>query len=306
MKGLELSRLYWEQVGKRALFDACPGIEEWAAFGLAGEGSDCFGYDDELSRDHDWGPGFCVWLDDEGMERFGAAAAQVYASLDKEFMGFRRMNETEQTAGRMGVHRIGDFLLRYLGTDRVPSSIYEWRRVPETGLSVVTNGRIFLDKRGKFTAVREELSRFYPEALRLKKLASHCALAAQSGQYNYLRCYRRGEGVAALLAMSEFAEHIQAAVFLINRAYKPYYKWATRRMRELPVLGAEIASALEGLTVGSGNKAEKIERISAMLIDELIREGLSDSNSDFLLHHAESIQSGIENPEIRSLHIMEG
>ena len=305
MKGLELSRLYWEQVGKHALLDACPGIEKYAAVGLVGEGSDCFGYDDELSRDHDWGPGFCVWLDDEGMERFGAAAVQVYASLDKEFMGFRRMNETEQTAGRMGVHRIGDFLLRYLGTDRVPSSMCEWRHVPEAGLAVVTNGRIFLDGRGKFTSVREELLRFYPEALRLKKLASHCALAAQSGQYNYLRCHRRGEGVAALLAMSEFAEHVQAAVFLLNRAYKPYYKWANRRMRELPILGAELASALEGLTVGSGSKAEKIERISAMLIEELIREGLSSSNSDYLLHHAESIQSGIDDPEIRSLHIME-
>ena len=108
-----------------------------------------------------------------------------------------------------------------------------------------------------------------------------------------------------MLALAEFAGHIQAAVFLINRAYKPYYKWANRRMRELPILGAETASALEGLTVGSGSKAEKIERISAMLIDELVREGLSESNSDFLLHHAESIQSGIDDPEIRSLHIME-
>ena len=305
MKGLELSELYWEQVGKRALFDACPGIEEYAAFGLAGEGSDCFGYDDALSRDHDWGPGFCVWLDDEGMERYGAAAARVYDSLDKEFMGFRRLNETEQTLVRMGVHRIGDFLLRYLGTDCVPSSVYEWRQVPEIGLATVTNGRIFLDKCGKFTAVRKELSRFYPEALRLKKLASHCALAAQSGQYNYLRCYRRGEGVAAMLALAEFTEHIQSAVFLINRTYKPYYKWANRRMRELPVLGAETSSALEGLTVGSGNKAEKIERISAMLIEELVREGLSDSGSDYLLHHAENIQSGIEDPEIRRMHIME-
>ena len=152
--------------------------------------------------------------------------------------------------------------------------------------------------------MREELSRFYPEALRLKKLASHCALAAQSGQYNYLRCFRRGEGVAAMLALAEFTEHVQAAVFLINRAYKPYYKWANRRMRELPILGAETASALEGLTVGSGNKAEKIERISAMLIEELVREGLSDSGSDYLLHHAESIQSAVDDAELRSLHIM--
>lgn len=52
MKGLELSRLCYEQIGRPAMEDRFPNLLPQMVFRLAGEGSECFGFDDELPRDH--------------------------------------------------------------------------------------------------------------------------------------------------------------------------------------------------------------------------------------------------------------
>ena len=129
-------------------------------------------------------------------------------------------------------------------------------------------------------------------------------MAAQSGQYNYSRCLRRGEKVAALLALSQFVEHTQAILFLLNRRYRPYYKWTHRALSELPLLGGETAGLFTALTEGSGNCGAVIEEISSRIIRELKRQGLSTGESDFLLHHGEEIQAGIRHPGLRALHLM--
>ena len=304
MKGLELSRRYWREVGRPALERDCPQVLESAAAGLAGEGSECFGYDDVISRDHDWGPGFCLWLDRETMARWGREAAAVYARLPPAFLGFRRLRPDPMSAGRVGVLETGAFYRRFFGLDRPPETLAEWRSLPETGLAAATNGAVFEDQNGTFTAFRRALLAYYPEDLRRKKLAARCALAAQSGQYNYARCRRRGDRVAALLALAQFIDHAQAAVFLLNRRYRPYYKWAQRALEDLPLPGRPGGPLLRGLAGEQEDKTGDIEAVSALLIGELARQGLSGGRADFLLPHAREIQAGIRDPDLRDLHLM--
>ena len=60
MQGLELAKRYYEEVG-RPMRDA-EWFWAWLREGLVGEGSECLGFDDAISQDHDFGAGFCLWF----------------------------------------------------------------------------------------------------------------------------------------------------------------------------------------------------------------------------------------------------
>lgn len=307
MKGLELARSYWLEVGQPALAAACPQAMDRLAVGLVGEGSECLGYDDAISQDHDWGPGFCVWLDRADLDRWGEALRAAYAALPKTFLGFTRLRENDMSAGRVGVLECAAFYQRFLGLDRPPETSRQWFFLADQALSVCTNGAVFQDGAGAFTAFREALLAYYPEEVRRKKLAAQCALAAQSGQYNYPRCLRRGDRVAALRALGEFVDHAQAAIFLLNRRYRPYYKWAHRALTDLPLLGRETGEGFEALTRTELEKGEgQVEAICGLIAAALEEQGLCPNRSDFLLDHGIAIQEGLTDPWLRSLPLMAG
>lgn len=307
MNGLELSERYWREVGSPAMEAACPALRGRLAAGLVGEGSECLGFDDEISRDHDWGPGFCVWLTEEDMARYGADLQTAYTALPPEFLGFRRLRESVHSQGRVGVFSVYDFYARFLGPDGPPGTLGRWLSTPEQALSVCTNGRVFEDGTGEFTRIREKLLAYYPEDVRRKRLAARCVGAAQAGQYNHPRCLSRGDQVAALRALGDFVDHAQAVIFLLNRRYRPYYKWAHRALRELPLLGLEAAGFFEELAVcRPEQRQDRIEGLCALIIQALADQGLTDNPSDFLLDHGEQLQASIRDAGLRSLPLLFG
>ena len=77
MKGLELSRAYYEAWGAPMIREKFPEYEDRIAVGLVGPGSECFGYDDAISMDHDFEAGFCLWLTKEDEEIVDQAIAYM-------------------------------------------------------------------------------------------------------------------------------------------------------------------------------------------------------------------------------------
>lgn len=308
MKGLELSRLYYRELCAPMLRDRFPSLADRIAAGLVGEGSECLGFDDDISRDHDWGAAVCLWLNRQDYEAHGNALRQALQQLPPSLRGYPARQESAPAAGRSGVLEIGSFYYRYIGHSQIPESLVDWLKIPESNLATATNGEVFSDPAGEFSRFRERLLAFYPEDVRLKKLAARCAKMAQSGQYNLPRCLARGEHVAAALAEAEFIGMACSAVFLLNRRYKPFYKWVHRALLTLPRLGREVSDKLSELVdakdgCGCAGKAriDAIEAVSAMVIGELRAQGLSDATGDFLLEHAFSLQSGIHNEDIRQI-----
>lgn len=310
MKGLELAERFYYEYGEKMIKESFADIEKYLAVGLVGSGSECFGYDDGVSRDHDFEPGFCIFIPDEDVidSRTEFALERAYAKLPKEFMGYKRSPLNPVGGNRHGVIRISRFFEMKTGDANadIPTDI--WFHIAEQFPLEATNGKLFCDNYGRMTELREKIS-YMPEDVRLKKLAGNLLLMAQSGQYNYGRCVTRGETAAAQLAVGEFVNAALKVIFLLNKKYIPYYKWSFRALRDLPVLAC-LYDELEYL-ISSGNtqseaekKQEIIEKISACVADELKTQTLTKIETNELERQAYAVNDKIKDADTRNLNVL--
>lgn len=313
--GLKLARECWNACGKPLIADKYPEYQGRIAAGLVGHGSECYGFDDDLSRDHDFGPRFCLWLTDEDYAAIGERLQADYEALPQSFMGYgpRESTARAQGAGRRdGVFRIGDFFESITGYRQAPSTNnpHEWLMLDEATLAAATNGEVFADPLGKFLDTRQGFKTM-PEDVRLALISKRLGMMAQAGQYNVPRMLARGDGAAAWLSIGEFVQAAASLVFLLNNpitvGYLPYYKWRFAALRRLSsrmatrladvcgqletLLRLSSAACYGGAGFGEGGKesapvAEKIsqtiEHVCAEVVAELRREGLTGSDETFL------------------------
>lgn len=307
MNGLALAQCFFERHGLPMLRQQFPSFAWLIAAGLIGDGSDCLGYDDEYSRDHDWGPGFCLWLTEADYRTIGPDLAEAYAALPKHFEGFER-NTSEWADGRVGVFEIGSFLRGFIGRPAVPATAQEWLRIPEKNLAACTAGKVFYDPLGEFSAIQRRLRGFYPDEVRLAKIAARCMSVGQSGQYNYLRSVRRHEAFAAQYAETKFCADAMSLVYLLNRRYAPYYKWLRRGLVGLPKLGDFMVKKVAALvrTDSPAAKLKVIDQICGAIVNELRAEGLTDLESRFLVDHGPEVQKRIASPALRAMNVWAG
>lgn len=289
-----------------------PEYENLIAVGLVGSGSECYGFDDDISRDHDFEAGFCIFLPTEEIidRKVEFQLERAYAKLPKEYEGLRRSLVNPVGSNRHGVIRTADFYKEKVGSPTGDLSITDWLRIEDSYLAEATNGEVFTDEEGNFTSIRNKILSM-PEDIRLKKLAGNILLMAQSGQYNFKRCLDHGEPGAAQLAVFNYVQSAMKTIFLLNKAYMPYYKWSFRAMRNLPRL-SNLADSLEFLLMsendesGSETKYLVIEDIASIVIDELQNQEITKAICGDLEKHAYSVNDFIKDSEIRNLNIFAG
>ena len=299
ISGLELSKCYYETYGKAMLKEQFPEYADRVAAGFVGHGSECLGFDDMWSKDHDFGPGFCLWLTEKDYEKVGQKMQEAYEALPKAFMGYPARNTSKRGGGRVGVLSIPEFYEEFTGNGA-------WSEMEDEKLAMAVNGEMFDDPLGEFSAIREQLQNGMPFAVWKRRLANAVALTAQAGQYNYGRCKKRNDIVAANLALDEFVREGMRTAYLLNRRYMPYYKWAWRGLENLERL-SELKPLFEQVLSSEGERESVVEEICARLLEELKRQNLTYGEETFLELHVERILEAKEemNPIIEQIVEME-
>ncbi len=290
--GLSLVREYYEAYGITMIHEQFGEYEGRIAVGLVGRGSDCFGYDDGLSVDHDWGPDFCMWVTDETYDKIGAALQQAYEKLPAEYKGYRRAPRVNGR-NRRGVLRISDFYRSLVGADCYEK--IDWRQVSDASLAAAVNGEIFRDDEGVFTAFRNRLLEGYPENIFYLKLAEAGAKYAQTAEYNFPRMLQRGDGMTARMLVWDGMREAMRLQLYLDGKYPPHDKWLYRSLRESQE-GREVADHLEKaarlLAVPVLDEARlktELEALGEFLARELYgRDIISDVDS-YLDAHSEEL-----------------
>ncbi len=258
-------RRFYEKYGAPMIHEAFPGYEHRIAVGMAGEGSDCFGFDDEISKDHDYGIGFCMWLLSEDHQQIGEALQKEYDRLIDEH--HQRLIDSRGYAEdavemflkkRRGVFEIRAFYEELLGTDAIWSvqeneskqpedgcscgshkksqKAYErgqgqplcddvWQRLSEERLATAINGEVFRDDLGEFSAVREQIGNYYADGIRRQRIAEKLHEFSQYAQSNYARMMARKDYVTAGICVGEGMKAAMELCYLLDKTYAPYYKW---------------------------------------------------------------------------------
>ncbi len=300
---LEKSQEFYENYGKQMIHEKFSEYEDRIAVGVVGEGSDAYGFDDEISEDHDYEPGFCMWLLEEDYQLIGAALQEAYEKL---------ANHTGRLKGRRGVFTVSQFYGELLGVsmDYEKEAFQEFKKVEEYQLAAATNGRIFRDDAGAFTRVREQLLKHYPENIWRQKLAKAVHDFSQYAQSNYARMMARQDLVTVNLCVAKAVESAMDIWYLLNRVYAPYYKWKKKGLEKISN-GTQLLDLLERIAMcpeqneaWSGmnyratdvNKKDKkiclFEEVASIILQEMKRQNLVSGEDLFLERYVKQILEG--------------
>ena len=172
MQGIELSRRFYAEVVRPWLQKTAPGLRHAAA--LIGYGSELLGFDDEVSRDHNWGPRVHLFLE---LDSFNQQARRLVAAFSSvapahflgEPIGWRSRphppaNESEAVGAidhGLEIHTVEGTLERLLGTRSIENlSSLQWLAFPEQRLLAFTGGAVFHDDSGRLSGTRSMLTYF--------------------------------------------------------------------------------------------------------------------------------------------------
>ena len=300
ISNLDRSKAFYEEFGKPMIEKYFSQYAERIAVGLVGEGSDCFGFDDVISSDHDYAPGFCMWLTEADYQEIGTELQKEYDKLttSEGRLGYRR--------GVFSINQFYSGVLEILN-DYENTLMIDYEAAKEHLLATASNGQVFRDDLGVFTKIRSEIMKYYPETVWRKKLAQCIHEFSQYAQSNYSRMMARNDSLTAMICVGKGVESALDLVYLLERQYAPYYKWKKKGLENsrlakqiFPILekiseNPNQANVWEGYRYSAASvyledaNVALFEEVAKRILDEMVRQELVSGNETFLEYYIPQI-----------------
>lgn len=259
IKGLELSRLFYEEAVRPLLEESFPSLRYAAA--RLWTGSEVLGFDTEMSRDHEWGPRVDLFVEEAEQESVsGPISETLRHKLPRRFRGYptsftapdpsdpvQHPDESDEGPVNHKVYVLTprgfflDYLAFDIGQEIEPA---DWLTFPEQKLRTLSSGWIFHDDIGL-----EELRRrfsYYPRDVWLYQLGSVWARVGQEEHF-VGRAGMVGDEIGSALICARLVRDLMRLCFLMERTYAPYSKWFGTAFRELdcaPSVSPHLSAAL--------------------------------------------------------------
>lgn len=274
---IEESHAFWDDIVLPLLQATHPAETAQMAAGFFGYGSEVLRLDDQYSTDHHFGLRVNVLLPRSVMDAKGKEIEDTLAArLPSNWRG-RELREGYTRTRGVALASLEHHLLSTIGLDHPPETLAEWLSIPEEDITHITAGELWHDPLGRFSAIRDRLNGYYPEPVRLRRLAHWSRYFSGMGVYALKRALLRDN---MLYASTTFARSLRWGVqmaFLLDRTYYPYDKWLTDMFFRLPRMSGRLAHIVEAAPLLSTPWEEKLDllhQMSDILDQAMVEDGL--------------------------------
>jgi hypothetical protein len=207
----------------------------------------------------------------------------INAKLPETYRGHSLLKSLSGGAG-LALDSLEGYLKQTIGIDYPPKTYEEWLSIPEEDIIHVINGEIWYDEAGCFSAIRKAFHEYYPEPVRLRRIAHWCRFFSGMGTYAVHRAILRNNEYYASVAFGKAIRWGIQLAFMLDKEYYPYDKWIMSFLPRLPRLGGVIlplANEANKLSTSWERKVVLLDEMADVLDQAMVADGLIKSHPKF-------------------------
>jgi hypothetical protein len=246
ISGVELARRFHADVVAPLLARAMPGLGY--AAGRLGSGSDVLGFDDAMSRDHDWGCRLTLLVDEADRDAVpritGLLQRELPASYQDRPVRFPVTWDSARTHN-VEIATVAGFATDRLGVDPAGGlEVLDWLVLTGQSVLEVIAGPVFADRTAELAPVRAALRWYPPDIERYVLAAGWQRLAQEMPMVG--RTAERGDELGSRLLSTRLTGDLMWLAFAVSRQWPPYPKWRGTAFQALGVardLAGPLAAA---------------------------------------------------------------